>query len=114
MAQFIFVEWLALWLVQAVSIEFDWDEGNIHKSLIKHGVTDEEVEEIFMTGLAVAIGVQVAPVVEEERSAVVGPTSDGKLITVVFTLRDGKIRPISSRSSNRKEKKLYETVRKIS
>jgi uncharacterized DUF497 family protein len=113
MAQFIFVEWLALWLVQAISIEFDWDDGNLIKSLIKHRVSDLEVEEVFMTGLAVPIGVQVSPIVDEERLAVVGPTSDGRLITIAFTLRDGKIRPISSRTANRKEKKLYETVRKI-
>lgn len=91
-----------------------WDEGNINKSFAKHHVTDEEVEEIFMTGLAVAIGVQVEPIVTEERVAVVGPTSERKMITVVFTLRDGRVRPISCRPANRKERKLYETVRKIS
>ncbi|NDC24456.1 MAG: BrnT family toxin [Proteobacteria bacterium] len=42
----------------------------------------------------------------------VGPSFEGRLISVVFTLRNGRVRPISSRRANRKEKRLYEEVRK--
>ncbi len=33
------------------------------------------------------------------------------MISVVFTIRDGRVRPISSRIASRKERKLYEEVR---
>lgn len=113
MAKFSYLEWLVLWLVETVSFQFDWDTANSTKSLLKHGVTSKEVEEVFHLGNAVAIGLQVLPKVSEERLAIVGPTDQKRLLTIVFTLRDGKVRPISSRLANKKEKRLYETLRKI-
>ncbi len=114
MAQFEFIEWLALWLLETSIFHFDWDEGNSSKSQIKHGVLNVEVEEVFVSGLLAPLGVQFSPVVEEERLAVIGSTIQGKILTIVFTLRDGKIRPISSRVANRKEREIYENVCKIS
>ncbi len=52
------------------------------------------------------------PEVDEERLCIVGPTFEGLLISVVFTLRDGRVRPISARIANRKERRLYEEIRK--
>ncbi|MFZ4404793.1 MAG: BrnT family toxin [Pseudobdellovibrionaceae bacterium] len=43
---------------------------------------------------------------------IVGPSSEGRMISVVFTLRDGRVRPISARNASRKERKLYEEVSK--
>ena len=51
--------------------------------------------------------------VNEERLCVVGASLNGKLVSSVFTLREGPIRPISSRIASRKERKLYEEIRKI-
>ncbi len=112
MGQFKFIMWLAYWYQQAESFEFDWDSGNSSKSSIKHGVSLEEVESIFELKLAAPIGRQVSPKVEDERLCIVGPSSTGKMISVVFILRAGRIRPISSRPASRKERKLYEEVRK--
>lgn len=53
--------------------------------------------------MAVPIGWQVSPEVDEERLCVVGPAISGKFISMVFTLRDGRVRPISSRIASRKE-----------
>lgn len=113
-AQFQYVEWLALWLVETFFFRFEWDKGNERKSWVKHGVDCEEVEEVFALGAAVPLGAQVSPEVEEERLAIIGPTAENKLLIIVFILRNGKVRPISARSANRKEKALYEKVRKIS
>lgn len=82
------------------------------KSSTKHGVSVDEVESIFALKMAVPIGRQVSPEVDEERLCVVGPAISGKFISVVFTLRDGRVRPISSRIASRKERRLYEEVRK--
>lgn len=82
------------------------------KSSTKHGVSVDEVESLFALKMAVPIGRQVSPEVDEERLCVVGPAISGKFISVVFTLRDGRVRPISSRIASRKERRLYEEVRK--
>lgn len=112
MGQFKFVIWLAYWYLQNESFEFEWDSANMNKSSTKHGVSCDEVESLFSLKMAVPIGRQISPEVDEERLCVVGPAITGKFISVVFTLRDGRVRPISSRIASRKERKLYEEVRK--
>ena len=112
MAQFKFILWLAYWYLQERDFEFEWDKGNATKSNSKHGVNADEVESMFNTGLAAPLGRQVSPEVDEERLCIVGPTNVGRMLSVVFTIRDGRVRPISSRAANRKEKKLYEQIRK--
>ena len=112
MGQFRFILWLAYWYLQNDLFEFEWDRGNVHKSHDKHGVSPDEIESVFELKLAVPIGRQVSPVVDEERLCLVGPSIDGRMVSVVFTLRDGRVRPISARDASRKERKLYEEVRK--
>lgn len=108
MAQFKFVEWLLLWLRENSHFEFEWDEGNSTKSAAKHSVRIDETEEIFTTGQAAPLGIQISPIVHEERLGIVGTTSAGRILHVVFTLRDGKVRPISARPAHKKERELYE------
>ncbi len=111
MAQFKFILWLAYWYLQNDDFAFEWDIGNSTKSLRKHGVSTLEVESLFNLKLGVPIGRQISPPVDEERLNIVGPTEKGRMISVVFTLREGKVRPISSRPASRKEKTLYEKIR---
>jgi len=54
------------------------------------------------------MGKQSFPVVDEERLGIIGPTRDARILMVVFTIRNGKIRPISARPANRKERKNHE------
>lgn len=108
MAKFKFAEWLVLWLWDAVQFEFEWDDGNWTKNAKAHGVTAGEIEEAFWTGSAVAVGIQVSPAAPEERFAIVGATSAGRILFVVFTVRDGRVRPISAREANRKQREHYE------
>ena len=112
MGQFEFIAWLYYWLAQAQDAEFEWDKGNAVKNVVKHGVTAIEVESVFQLSLGIPLGRQVSPPVEEERLCIVGPAITGKLVSVVFTIRSGRIRPISARAASRKERKLYETLRK--
>ncbi len=112
MAQFKFILWLAYWYLQSEDFTFEWDQGNSSKSVIKHGVEQMEVESLFVLKLGVPLGWQIAPDMDEERLCVVGPTDSGRMISVVFTLREGKVRPISSRIASRKERVLYEKIRK--
>ena len=115
MAKFKFVEWLFSWMLETESFSFEWDSGNQSKSKSKHGVETVEIEEVFTLGLAIPQGIQTSPKTEEERLAVIGPTNEGKLLHIVFTLREGRVRPISGRLAHKKERSQYgEILHKIS
>lgn len=113
MGQFRFVAWLVMWYMQKDRFEFEWDDGNSSKSVTKHGVELAEVESVFELRLAAPMGEQVSPSVDEERLSVVGPSFRGRIISVVFTLREGRVRPVSSRTASKKEVTKYEEIRKI-
>lgn len=115
MAQWEFVEWLMFWILETSHFEFEWDRGNQTKNKEKHDISTEEIEAVFRSGAALPLGVQTMPVVSEQRLGLVGPTLNGKLLQVAFTLREGKVRPISARPAHSKERKQYEEIlRKIS
>lgn len=86
---------------------FDWDKGNIDKSLLKHKVTNNEAGEIFFNEPLIIIP-DIRHSRVEKRAAAHGRTNNNRKLTVVFTLRDKKIRIISARNQNRKERRQYE------
>ena len=112
MAQFKFLLWLAFWYQQTNVFSFEWDSGNSQKSFKKHDVGTDEIESLFEMKMAVPLGRQISPEVAEERLCIIGPSRTGRMISVVFTLRNGRIRPISGRPASRKERALYEEVSK--
>ena len=87
---------------------FDWDDGNARKSLHKHGVTQAEAEQVFAGDplLAEDFGHSHA----EVRFQALGETIEGRRLHVTFTPRGNgkKIRVISARDMNRKERAYYE------
>ena len=114
MAQWEFVEWLLLWILETSHYEFEWDKGNRSKNKDKHGITIQEVEAVFRSGLALPLGIQITPLANEQRLGLIGPTINGKHLQIAFTLRDGKVRPISARPASKNERKQYEEIlRKI-
>jgi uncharacterized protein len=89
-------------------VGFDWDEGNSLKSAEKHGVSQVEAEQIFAdTQLLVVDDARHSQ--DEARYQALGRTIDGRLLHVTFTLRgnQSKIRVISARNMNRKERNNY-------
>lgn len=88
-------------------VEFEWDEGNQDKNLIKHKVTDEECEEVFFDSRKRIL--KDSPHSGcEPRYILIGRTKKQRTLFVVFTIRRNKIRVISARDLNKKERKLYE------
>lgn len=88
---------------------FDWDDGNSRKSLDKHNVSQLEAEQVFADSrLFLARGVKHSQ--DEVRYHALGRTIENRLSHVTFTLRANgtKIRVISARDMNRKERGLYE------
>jgi uncharacterized DUF497 family protein len=86
--------------------EFDWDNGNIDKNL-KHGVEFRECEEVF-SNPPVKIFDDKKHSKTEMKYMAYGVTNKNRKLTVVFTVRRGKIRVISARDQNRKERRVYE------
>lgn len=115
MAQWEFVEWLLFWILETSHFEFEWDKGNQSKSATKHKISIEEVEAVFRSGLALPLGIQTNPAVNEQRLGLVGPNLNGRLLQIAFVLREGRVRVISARPAHKKERSQYEEVlRKIS
>jgi uncharacterized protein len=90
-------------------VGFDWDDGNSLKSADKHSVSQAEAEQAF-TDERLLVADDTKHSEDEERHHALGRTIDGRLLHVTFTLRDGKtkIRVISARDANRKERRSYE------
>jgi len=87
--------------------EFLWDKGNKEKNFLKHKVTDQETEESFFDQKK-KIFRDVLHSNNEDRYILLGKSKGGRILFVVFTLRQGKVRVISARDLNRKERHLYE------
>jgi len=86
---------------------FQWDEGNIHKNLYKHGVENWECEQIFFNEPLIVLD-DPKHSLSEKRWAIFGKTDASKRLTVIITIRNRLIRVISARDMNQKEKKFYE------
>jgi hypothetical protein len=96
-------------MIDLAAIEgFDWDDGNARKSLHKHGVSQAEAEQIFPGEPLLAEDIGHSQV--ETRFQALGETIEGRQLHVTFMLRDDgkKIRVISARDMNRKERAYYE------
>ena len=88
---------------------FDWDSGNAPKLWERHQVTPGECEQVFFRE-PFLLAADVRHSRTEERWAAWGRTAEGRALAVVFTLRGERIRPLSARDMNRKERRLYAQV----
>jgi uncharacterized protein len=90
-------------------LAFDWDDGNSRKSLEKHGVSQQEAEQIFVDPRMLVL-VDDKHSADEPRFHAYGETTAGRLLQVTFTLRRNEtlVRVISSRNMSRKERLRYE------
>ncbi len=86
--------------------EFDWDLGNLEKNWIKHGVSPIECEEVFFNQPLIVVQDEKHSS-EQEPLYALGRTDSDRYLFVVFTTRGRKIRVISARDMNRKERKVY-------
>lgn len=86
---------------------FNWDKGNLNKNWKQHKIANEETEQIFFNEpLKVFEDLRHSAI--EKRLVAYGKTDEERPLTVVFTLRQGKIRVISARNQSKKERKVYE------
>jgi len=85
---------------------FQWDKGNIDKSLINHDVENWECEQVFFNKPLIVLD-DPKHSVSEKRWAAFGKTDAERFLVVIFTKRDNLIRIISARNMNKRERGFY-------
>ena len=84
-------------------IEFDWDDAN-REHLAAHKVTPAEFETVMLNG---PLDLACEVVGEEQRYRSVGLTSRGRLLTVVWTIRNSKVRAVTAFSAPRSDRQAW-------
>jgi hypothetical protein len=92
------------WLATATG--FQWDEGNATKNWAGHAVSQVECEEVFFNAPLLLLP-DVTHRTAERRYYVLGQTTAGRRLFLVFTSRDTLIRIISAREMSRRERKEH-------
>lgn len=87
--------------------EFEWDNEKAFSNLKKHDVSFEEGATIFNDPLIITI-FDPDHSEHEERYISIGISVQGKLLVVVHTEREERIRLISCRKATSAERKTYE------
>jgi uncharacterized DUF497 family protein len=85
---------------------FQWDSGNSEKNWLAHDVSQAETEQVFFNR-PVLILPDAAHSQVEVRHYILGRTSAGRRLTIVFTVRGSLMRPIMARDMSRRERRLY-------
>lgn len=71
---------------------FDWDQANT-QHIAGHDVSPGEVEQVFLNE---EIDVDYDVVGGEERWTVVGETNARRVLIVIYTMRDARVRPVTA------------------
>lgn len=84
--------------------EFDWDLANTgHIAL--HGISPLEVEQCVLDDRALLVEIQSEQ--GEERIQLVGLSSAGRILTVIFAMRGSAVRPVTSYTASRSQQLEY-------
>ena len=86
---------------------FEWDEGNATKNWELHDVSGTECEQVFFNRPLFARR-DTGHSETEGWLFVLGRTDGGRLLFVVFTIRQEQIRIISARDMTRAERQRYQ------
>jgi uncharacterized protein len=85
-------------------MEYEWDDAKAEANLHKHGVAFDIVEEFDWTSAFVVADERFG--YGEERRLAIGMIGT-RLHSLVFTIREDRIRVISLRTAKLKERKIY-------
>jgi len=89
-----------------MKLVFDWDQWNVQKNEVKHGVSKLEAESIFYDE-DVVIYRDIIHSINEQRYISYGTSIQERVLMCAFTLRRKKIRIISCRPASKKERGIY-------
>jgi uncharacterized DUF497 family protein len=84
---------------------YQWNQDKAAANLRKHGIDFADAVSVFLDDLAITIPDERF---DEERFVTIGIDAFGRVLVVVYTLRDDEIRLISARIATRREQQQYE------
>ena len=90
-------------------IQFEWHAQKAAENLEKHSVSFEEAASAFADPLSLTV-YDPDHSEEEDRFVLLGQSSSQRLLVVCHTERGDRIRIISARVANRRERAQYETI----
>jgi uncharacterized protein len=84
--------------------EFEWDDDKAKSNLAKHGVSFEEA----VLAMKDALSLDFDDMVEPDNLITLAALADGRILYVVSTVRDDRLRIISAREATSNERRVYE------
>jgi uncharacterized DUF497 family protein len=88
-------------------LQFTWDPAKGAANLSKHGVSFEDASTVFRNPLAKVLP-DPTHSEQEQRLLIIGHSAGGRLLLVVFTETEDRIRVISARDASARERREYE------
>ena len=88
--------------------EFDWDEENI-EHLKHHRISPEEPEQVILNR---PVDLESFILNGEERAIQIGESDEGRILIVVSTMRDKKVRVVTSWPAKEKLRRYFETQKR--
>ena len=92
----------------AAAVEFDWDEEN-RNHLKSHRVSPQEFEQVIENN-PVDLDYRVEN--GEERYKSIGVTDKLRVLIIVWTLREGKLRAVTAYSAGKSYERMYWETKK--
>ena len=87
--------------------KFEWDKHNIDH-IRKHKVEPGECEQVFFN-IPLTVKPDLIHSRGEERYFALGKTNMNRILVVIFTIRKTRVRVITARDANKKERINHET-----
>ncbi len=88
-------------------MEFEWDEGKARENLKKHKVGFDEGKTIFNDSFLLTFP-DIDSSETEERCVNIGLSVRDRVLVLIHTERQGKVRIISCRKATTRERRYYE------
>jgi uncharacterized DUF497 family protein len=86
---------------------FRWDEGILEKDWLEHKVSKAEREQVFFNHPLVVRHDSEHSDKDETGFCLLGQTDWGRLLFIIFSVRDELIRVISARDMSKRGKRIY-------
>lgn len=90
-----------------MGLRFEWDPKKAISNRHKHGISFEEASTVFEDVFSSTISDPLHST-DEERLVTIGQSANGRLLIVVHTQCDTRIRIISARLATNYERRTYE------
>lgn len=90
-----------------MTIRFEWDDEKASQNLRKHGVSFEEVQCLFTSGVAYLEIYDLEHSIDEDRFICIGAIERGIVLVVIVDTADDTFRIISARRATRGEARRY-------